>query len=151
MSTCPEPVWPSAEASEPCDCHGRRLTTTREAAADYRTAQANYQDIARMVAALRRAIRADRSFVLADADLAALERQGIDGGTSTLHSWERHHVEIVGAAATGDTDRAIDLLREHLAEVRCDPIATAVVINAADDAPLDDIIDRLPACHRRAD
>lgn len=41
-------------------------------------------------------------------------------------TWERHHVEVVGTAATGNPNRAADLLREHLAGVGCDALAVRI-------------------------
>jgi len=42
-------------------------------------------------------------------------------------NWERHHNEVVRTAASGDSKRAVDLLREHLAGVGCDPLAFRIV------------------------
>jgi DNA-binding GntR family transcriptional regulator len=39
-------------------------------------------------------------------------------------NWERHHIEVVRTAASGNGKRAADLLREHLAGVGCDPLAS---------------------------
>ena len=141
---CPGPN-PSHES------HGRHLTTTPEAAARYRAAQAEFSDRARLVAALRGALRADPGFVVAAADLSALapapDGTGEAPPTAPLRAWERHHVEVVNAAAGRDARRAVDLLREHLSMVACDPVATAVVVDAAPGEALDDILAGLPGCH----
>ena len=42
-------------------------------------------------------------------------------------NWERHHIEVVRAAAAGNHSRAADLLREHLASLGCDPLALRIV------------------------
>ena len=73
--------------------------------------------------ALRLAVEADPAFKLALADLDA-----ITGTSGRRHrrgqmNWERHHIEIVRTAASGNGKRAADLLREHLAAVGCDPLA----------------------------
>jgi hypothetical protein len=56
-----------------------------------------------------------------------------------LRAWERHHIEVVGAAASGQPRRAVDLLRDHLSADGCDPIATTIVLGAAREEPLDDL------------
>jgi hypothetical protein len=150
----PTPEGPGPGPShESHESHGRRLTTTPEAAARYRSAQARSGDRASLVAALRAAVRADPGFVVAAADLAALAPGAGDAvaarAATPLRAWERHHVEVVAAAAGRDARRAVDLLREHLAVVTCDPVATAVVVGAAAGEALDDILDRLPGCHGR--
>jgi hypothetical protein len=129
------------------DSHGRRLTTTAEAARRYRTAQELCRDESRLVEALRGAVGADPGFAVAAADLSALDNGPPATSEPSLQAWERHHVEVVAAAAGRNPRRAVDLLREHLSVVACDPIATAVVLDAAPDEPLDDILDRLPTCH----
>ena len=146
----PEPREPEP-SHESRESHGLLLTTPPEAAARYRAAQAQSTDRARLVAALRGAVRADPGFVVAAADLSALDSAppaALAAPTrAPLRAWERHHVEVVAAAAGRDAPRAVDLLREHLAVVACDPVATVVVVGAAPGEALDDILDRLPACH----
>jgi hypothetical protein len=66
-------------------------------------------------------------------------------------NWERHHIEVVNAAAAGHVTRASDLLREHLASVGCDPLAVRITARlrgpvARDDA-LDELATQLPGCH----
>ena len=66
-------------------------------------------------------------------------------------NWERHHIEVVRTAAAGNLDRAIDLLREHLASVGCDPLALRIVAELqrrqGHHDELDDLGNRLPGCH----
>ena len=152
MATRPNPTSSrrsvlEGECSLPRESHGRELTATGDAARYYRTAQQHHRDRSRLIAALRLAVEADPTFAVAASDLAALDRGQAASENHPYQSWERHHVEVVGAAADGNARRAVDLLREHLAVVACDPIATAVVLGAASDEVVNDILDRLPACH----
>jgi hypothetical protein len=66
-------------------------------------------------------------------------------------SWERHHTEVVRTAASGNARRAIDLLREHLAGVGCDPLAVRIVaqfqLPGAPEDDFEDLVRRLPGCH----
>jgi hypothetical protein len=101
------------------------------------------------VAALRRALHEDPDFAVAAADLAALRGEETGVPTGAVNVWERHHVEVVLAAARGHSCRAVDLLREHLSAVGCDPVATAIVAGAAGVEPLDDLRRGLPGCHRQ--
>ena len=84
------------------------------------------RDPRRAAMALRLAVTADPDFALAAADLEAIT------GTPGRHpgrrpmNWERHHIEVVTAAAAGHVTRASDLLREHLASVGCDPLAVRI-------------------------
>jgi hypothetical protein len=154
MAIDPEPSGGGLAPCHELDCsqesHGRRLTTTPDAASRYRAAQSEYRDRERLVAALRGALRADPGFAVAAADLAALAGGAPGDPALTLHGWERHHLEVVAAAAGHNPRRAVDLLREHLSAVVCDPVATAVVLDAATDEPLEDILGELPSCHRPA-
>jgi hypothetical protein len=134
---------------QPRDSHARPLTTTLAAARHYRTAQTHHPDKTRLLAALRRAVRADPRFAVAAADLMALDGHQPTAATPPLHAWERHHVEIVTATIDGNTPRAADLLREHLTVVACDPIATTIVLQVATHEPLTDILQRLPRCHNQ--
>jgi hypothetical protein len=133
---------------DPRESHGRRLTTTAKAAEHYNSAQTHHRDKSHLRASLRSALQADPAFAVAAADLAALDDAHPDPASGEMRTWERHHVEVVAAAADRDGRRAVDLLREHLCMVGCDPVAVAVVIDRAGDEPLDDILDRLPSCHR---
>ena len=56
-------------------------------------------------------------------------------------------MEVVTAVADANARRAVDLLREHLTVVSCDPIAIAVVLGAGSQEQLDDILQKLPSCH----
>lgn len=56
-------------------------------------------------------------------------------------------MEVVTAAADANARRAVDLLREHLTVVACDPIATVVVLGVGSQERLDDILEKLPSCH----
>ncbi len=133
----------------PCpeEDHGRELTTTPEAAEWYRNAQGHATQRSLLDADLRQAVRADPGFALAAADLAALSGAQPTRATPTLRGWERHHIEVITAAADGSARRAVDLLREHLAVVSCDPIATVVVLGTAGQEGFDDILEKLPSCH----
>jgi hypothetical protein len=65
--------------------------------------------------------------------------------------WERRHIEVVRAAATGNARRAADLLREHLASIGCDPLAfriTAMLRQpAGKNDDFDNLASQLPGCH----
>jgi hypothetical protein len=130
--------------------HGRVVTAHPQAAAWYRRAQrAAGPRLAAM--ALRLAVTADPDFALAAADLAAIT------GTPGRHpgrrpmNWERHHIEVVTAVAAGHVTRASDLLREHLANVGCDPLAVRITTRLrepmATDDDLDELARQLPGCH----
>jgi hypothetical protein len=130
--------------------HGRAVTASSQAATWYRQAQ-RAVDRRQATAALRLAAEADPAFELALADLDA-----ITGTSSQRHSrgqmnWERHHIEVVRTAASGNARRAADLLREHLAGVGCDPLAFRIVAQTRQLAGMDDdfegLAGRLPDCH----
>jgi hypothetical protein len=154
MQTTPggPPAHPVHHASpEPAvEVHGRVVTTNQQAAACYREAQGAV-DRDNAIVALRLAVAADAAFAVAVADLAAVTEALDAPPDSQQMSWERHHIEVVGSASTGDVNRAVDLLREHLASVGCDPLAFRIAaqiryaMGNSDD--LDDIAGRLPACH----
>jgi len=131
----------------PHESHGHQLSTTPEAAEWYQTAQLHSGDRARVLAALHAATVADPGYPVAAIDLSAFERRSPVGASGHLTGWERHHVDIVAAAASGDVHRAVDLLRDHLVTVGCDPIAVALVLAAGPSEPVDDLLDGLPACH----
>jgi hypothetical protein len=130
--------------------HGRAVTTSLLAATWYRHAQRAI-DRRRATTALRLAVEADPAFELALADLDAISgTSGQRHGRGQMN-WERHHIEIVRAAATGSGQRAADLLREHLAGVGCDPLAFRIVAQTRQPAEMDDDFEnlarRLPDCH----
>lgn len=131
------------------EVHGRAVTTTRRAAAWYKQAQ-RAVDSRRATAALRLAVGADPGFELAAADLGAITgTPGDDPGRRPM-TWERHHIEVVRTAATGNGGRAVDLLREHLAGVGCDPLAFRIVARlrqSRKDDDFEDLAGQLPACH----
>ncbi len=126
------------------------VTANAAAAAWYRRAQ-RAADPHRAAMALRLAVSADPGFALAAADLAAIT------GTAGRHpgrrpmNWERHHIEVVTAAAAGQLTRAADLLREHLANVGCDPLAVRITTGLrepmARDDDLNELASQLPGCH----
>jgi hypothetical protein len=152
MATRLNPITSERSALEcgrslPQESHGRWLTATSDASHYYRTAQERHRDKLPLIAALRLAVEADPTFAVAATDLAALDRGQPAREGHPHQSWERHHVEVVRVAADGNARRALDLLREHLTVVACDPIATAVVLGAATDESVRDILDRLPPCH----
>jgi hypothetical protein len=60
-------------------------------------------------------------------------------------NWERHHIEVVSTAVTGDPVRAADLLREHLANVGCDPLAYRIIAHLR--RPGRSTTHLLPGCH----
>jgi hypothetical protein len=130
--------------------HGRVVTANPQAAAWYRRAQ-RAADLRRAAMALHLAVTADPDFALAAADLEAIT------GTPGRHpgrrpmNWERHHIEVVSAAAAGHLTRASDLLREHLASVGCDPLAVRITARLrepmARDDDLEELASQLPGCH----
>jgi hypothetical protein len=130
--------------------HGRVVTANHQAAAWYRRAQ-RAADPRRAAMALRLAVTADPDFAVAAADLAAIT--GIAGplpGHRPM-SWERHHIEVIAAAAAGHVTRASDLLREHLASIGCDPLAIRIIARLrgplASDDDFDELAGQLPGCH----
>jgi hypothetical protein len=129
------------------ESHGHPLSTNGDAAHFYRAAQQHHCERLPLVAALRMAMTSDPDFAVAAVDLAALAAVEPAAGPAALHTWERHHIEVVRTAMDGETARAIDLLRDHLSAVGCDPIATTVVLDAARGERLDDLRDELPGCH----
>ena len=126
------------------------VTTSRRAAGFYRQAQ-RAVDARRATAALRLAVNADPAFGLAISDLDAIAGTGCEAPSRQQMSWERHHTEVVRAAATGNAQRAADLLREHLASVGCDPLAVRITVllqpPSGHDDDSEDLVDRLPGCH----
>jgi hypothetical protein len=141
---------PQADTGPSVEDHGRVVTTNRRAAAFYRRAQ-RAVDACQATAALRLAVNADPTFGLAIADLDAITGTAGEGPSRHQMNWERHHIEVVRTAASGNARRATDLLREHLASVGCDPLAVRLVAQlqhagAADD-DFEDLVRRLPGCH----
>jgi hypothetical protein len=129
--------------------HGRVVTASPQAAAWYRRAQ-RAADPYPTAEALRLAVTADPDFALAAADLAAITGAPCRPPGRRPMNWERHHIEVVSAAATGHVTRASDLLREHLASIGCDPLAVRITARlrgpmARDD--LEDLVSQLPGCH----
>lgn len=124
------------------------VTTSRRAAGFYRQAQ-RAVDARRATAALRLAVNADPAFGLAIADLDAITGTVCEAPSRQQMSWERHHIEVVRTA--GDANRAAGLLREHLANVGCDPLAVRITAQLrqpgdhGDD--FEDLAGRLPGCH----
>jgi hypothetical protein len=100
--------------------------------------------------ALRLAVTADPDFALAAADLAAITgAPGRPPGRRPMN-WERHHIEVVSAAAAGHLTRASDLLREHLASIGCDPLAVRITARLRGPMArdhLEDLASQLPGCH----
>lgn len=129
------------------DEHGRRLSTTGAAASLYRAAQRAVPAIDSVRRALREALDADPGFVIADAALAALElgERGTNGSPGT--SWERRHIDIVAGARSTQPERAVDLLRDHLLDVGCDPIASLVVSAFVKPGEVTDLLADAPRCH----
>ena len=130
--------------------HGRAVTANWRAAAWYRQAQ-RAVDRRQAIAALRLAVIADAAFALALADLGSLTGAARNGSGGRPMSWERHHMEVVSTAAAGNPVRALDLLREHIASVGCDPLAVRIVAQlrrpAATADDFEDLADQLSPCH----
>ena len=125
------------------------VTANQRAAACYRQAQ-RAVDLRRAMTALRRAVNADPAFGLALADLGAITGTAARGPSHRQMNWERHHIEVVRAAASGNAVRAADLLSEHLASIGCDPLAVRITARlrgpmARDD--MEDLVSQLPGCH----
>jgi len=129
--------------------HGRVVTANRRAAACYRQAQ-RAVDLPRAITALRRAVSADPAFGLALADLAAITGTAARSPGQRQMNWERHHIEVVRAAASGNAVRAADLLSEHLASVGCDPLAARIAVQLRQPIGMDEFVNlagQLPSCH----
>ena len=130
--------------------HGRAVTASSEAAARYRQAQ-RAVDRHQAATALHLAVEADPAFELALADLDAITGTSAERPGHRQMNWERHHNEVVRTAASGDSKRAVDLLREHLAGVGCDPLAFRIVAQLRQPEGTDDdfenLASQLPGCH----
>jgi hypothetical protein len=139
-----------ATAGPAVDVHGRAVTANQRAAARYRQAQ-RAADSRLAATALRLAVHADPAFGLAFADLDAITGTASQGPSRHQMNWERHHIEVIAAAATGNARRAADLLREHLASVGCDPLAfriTAILRQpAGKNDDFENLASQLPGCH----
>jgi len=131
------------------DDHGRAVTATPSAASWYRHAQ-RAADLSGARASLQLAITTDPAFALAIVDLAAITRTIPRPITGRQTNWERHHIEVVRSASSDNFDRAADLLRELLAAIGCDPLATRIVIDLAERAAklgdLADLTRQVPGC-----
>jgi hypothetical protein len=133
--------------------HGRVVTANLEAATYYCQAQ-QAADGLHAVTALRLSIDADPAFELAIVDLGAItETPVIPMGGHTMN-WERHHIEVVRTAVSGNFARASDLLREHLASVGCDPLAVRIVADlrrrGGHQSVTDAFLGQYPTCHYAA-
>jgi hypothetical protein len=139
-----------ATAGPAVDVHGRALTARPQAARWYRQAQ-RAADSHLATTALRLAVDADPAFGLAVADLGAITGTARQGPSRHQMNWERHHIEVVAAAATGHPGRAADLLREHLANVGCDPLAFRIAAllrpPAGQNGDFGNLASQLPGCH----
>jgi hypothetical protein len=140
-----------ADAAGPAvEDHGRAVTASLAAATWYRQAQ-RAVDHRQAAVALRLAVDADPAFEVAAADLDAITGTSSQRQGGRQMNWERHHVEVVRTVASGNGKRAVDLLREHLAGVGCDPLAFQIVAQLGQPAGTDDDFDnlasQLPECH----
>ena len=144
------PPNPSDARGPAVEDHGRAVTASPEAAARYRQAQ-RAVDRHQAATALHLAIEADPAFELALADLDAITGTSAERTGHRPMNWERHHNEVVRTAASGDSKRAVDLLREHLAGVGCDPLAFRIVARLRQPEGTDDdfenLASQLPGCH----
>ncbi len=145
----PDPDHYLPAAGPAVEDHGRVVTASPQAAAWYRRAQ-RAADPCRAAKALRLAVTADPDFALAAADLTAIT--GTPGRPPRRRpmNWERHHIEVVSAAAAGHLTRASDLLREHLASIGCDPLAVRITARLREPTARDrqaDLASQLPGCH----
>ena len=129
--------------------HGRAVTASSRAATGYRQAQRAI-DHRRAATALRLAVEADPAFELALADLDAITGTSGQRRSRGQMNWERHHIEVVRTAASGNNKRAADLLREHLAAVGCDPLAFRIVAQMRQPAGMDDDFENLAVRSRIA-
>jgi hypothetical protein len=97
------------------------------------------------------AVSADPRFALAVADLNALTGTPGQPPDGRAMNWERHHIEVVATAAAGQATRAADLLREHLANAGCDPLAIRITARLQPPTGpgdhFEDLAGQLPGCH----
>jgi hypothetical protein len=143
---CQKPKYPPqpADRGRAIEEHGRAVTANHMAAGWYRQAQ-RAVDCRRATRALELAVTADPAFGIAIADLSAIKGSSIQVPRSRQMNWERHHIEVVRAASDGDAIRATDLLREHLANVGCDPLAARIAAHLC--KPMQAQSNLLPECH----
>ena len=139
-----------AAARPAVDVHGRVVTANQRAAARYRQAQ-RAAGARLATTALRLAVSADPAFGLAVADLNAITGTASQVPSHRQMNWERHHIDVVRAAATGNARRAADLLREHLASVGCDPLAVRITAMlrqpGGNNDDFENLTSQLPGCH----
>lgn len=140
----PEYPLQLADGAPAVEEHGRAVTANPRAAAWYRQAQ-RAVDCRRATRALELAVTADPAFGLAIADLSAIKGTWTQDFRSRQINWERHHIEVIRAASAGDAIRAADLLREHMANVGCDPLAARIAAHLRQ--PMQGMTDQLPSCH----
>jgi len=141
---------PLAAGGPAVEVHGRVVTANPRAAGWYRQAQ-RAAGPAAAESALRLALHADPAFGLAVADLAAITGTASPSPRHRQMTWERHHIEVVTTAATGNVGRAADLLREHLASVGCDPLAFRITAMLGQPTgkydDFENLASQLPGCH----
>jgi hypothetical protein len=101
--------------------------------------------------ALHLAVEADPAFELAVSDLDAITGTSGQRHSRRQMNWERHHIEVVRTAASGNVERATDLLREHLDSVGCDPLLLRIVADlrqaAGEEDNFAELVGNLPDCH----
>jgi len=125
------------------------VTANQRAAECYRQARRTV-DLRQAMTALRGAISADPAFGLALADLEAITGTAARDPGHRQMNWERHHIEVLRAAASGDAVRAADLLSEHLASVGCDPLAVRIAAQLRQPTGADEPVTsagQFPSCH----
>jgi hypothetical protein len=113
-----------ATAGPPVDVHGRAVTTNPRAAARYRQAQ-RAADSRLATTALRLAVHADPAFGLAVADLGAMTGTASQGPSHQPMNWERHHIEVVTAAAGHSASESVLAARPVRPPQRHDSPASA--------------------------
>ena len=132
------------------EVHGHAVTASSRAAAFYRQAQRAI-DRRQATIALRLAVEADPAFELALSDLDATTGTSGQRHSRGQMNWERHHIEVLRTAASGNLERATDLLRDHLDSVGCDPLLLHIVADLrrafGEDDNLEDCARRLSGCH----
>ena len=151
-----DPVQSNARRGQPTSAglaledHGRAITTNIQAAAFYRQAQRAADTSRTVTAPGTRSAPIPPSSSLSPISMPSLETPLSAIGGRPMN-WERHHIEVVRTAASGNLGRSADLLREHLASVGCDPVALRIVTElrrrAGRPGGLDDLTGHLPACH----
>jgi DNA-binding GntR family transcriptional regulator len=126
------------------------LTTTRHAHSAYLLAMRHVCSTGTPpIHHLRDALDRDVHLAVATADLAALADNATPpalGHARRATRWERQHIEIVRAAEDGDGGRAEALLRDHVHEFGCDPIALLAVTTRLGPQSLVDLRETHCAC-----